>query len=122
MANLVNFVLTCESRNEADNIARVLLEKRLIACAKFAPVECIYWWEGKIDSGLEVLLVMDSREDLFDAAEAEVAKLHGYNTFVLQAFPATRVSKKAVAWLDKELRPIQNKKHVRTGRQNAKIG
>lgn len=104
----VELVLTCESRGEAEKISRALLNDRLIACAKFAPIETVYWWKGKIASGLEVLLVMESREDLFDDVEAVVTELHSYDTFVLQAFPIAQISKKADGWLDKELKSKDN--------------
>lgn len=96
--------LTCENQEEASKIATSLLKKRLIACAKFIPVDCTYWWQGKITDGKEVLLVMESRGDLFDAIEAEVKKLHSYETFVLEAVPVTKLSKEAVKWMELELK------------------
>ncbi len=96
--------LTCESQDEADKIAASLLEKQLIACAKSWPISCMYRWHGKIADGKETLLLMESREDLFDAVEAEVKKLHSYETFVLQAIPMAKLSKEATKWIQKELK------------------
>ncbi|OGL30463.1 hypothetical protein A3F37_01150 [Candidatus Saccharibacteria bacterium RIFCSPHIGHO2_12_FULL_41_12] len=95
--------LTCTDQKEADKIAKALLEKRLIACAKQVAITSDFIWEGKIERNNEILLIMESREDLFDEIEAEVAKLHSYDSFVLTATPITKVSKKAQKWLDKEL-------------------
>ena len=108
-SKFVQLLLTCEDQAEAEKIAKALLERRLIACAKFVPIDCMYWWQGKIVNGNEVLVMMESREDLFDLAEAEIAKLHSYDTFVLQALPFDHVSKKATGWLDKELRAGDNR-------------
>ena len=94
--------LTCADRAEATKIAKVLLDKHLIACAKQLPVSANYWWESALEHADEILLVMESRTDLFDTVEAEIEKLHGYETFVLQAIPMVRISKKAEAWLTKE--------------------
>ncbi|MFA5004486.1 MAG: divalent-cation tolerance protein CutA [Candidatus Saccharimonadales bacterium] len=91
--------LTCEDRAEAEKIAQALLERHLIACAKFIPIEARYWWKGEIVDGKEVLLLMESVADNFDKIEAEVAKLHSCEAFVLQALPLTHVSKRAQAWL-----------------------
>jgi periplasmic divalent cation tolerance protein len=101
--NYCYLYLTCENQAEADKIATALLKKRLIACAKFLPIDCKYWWQGKITDGKEILLVMESREDLFDAVELEVKKLHSYETFVLEAVPVTKLSKEAAKWMEKEL-------------------
>lgn len=96
--------LTCKDKKEADKIANTLLVKHLVACAKQIPVSADYWWEAKIEHAEEVLLVMESREDLFDQVEAEVAKLHSYDTFVLEALPISKISKKAAVWLEYELK------------------
>lgn len=96
--------LTCKDSTEASRITKALLDRRLIACAKQVPVKSSYLWKGKASSSNEVLLVMDSRSDLFDQVEAEVAALHSYEVFTLMAAPATRVSSKAQEWLESSLR------------------
>jgi len=96
--------LTSKDQAEADSIAKVLLEKRLVACAKKLPVSSDFVWKGQVDYSSEILLVMDSREDLFDEIEAEVKELHSYETFVLQAVPFTKISKDAEAWLEGALK------------------
>ncbi|HVS58690.1 MAG TPA: divalent-cation tolerance protein CutA [Candidatus Saccharimonadales bacterium] len=103
MANFVELVLTCASWQEAQKIVDHLLEQRLIACAKFLPIEAKYWWEGELESAKEIMLLMESVQDNFKKVEAEVAKLHSYKTFVLQALPVTEVSAEATAWLQDNL-------------------
>lgn len=95
--------LTCEDKAEATKIAKALLDKRLVVCAKQLPVSADFIWYGKVDQNEEILLVMESREDLFDKVEAEVEKIHSYETFVLQAIPFVNVSKKAQKWLEENL-------------------
>jgi len=95
--------LTCASSKEASKITAALLQKRLIACVKQLPVTSDFHRGGKIEHGKEVLLIMESRIDLFEEIEGEVAKLHSYDTFVLEAVPVTRVSQRAWEWLEKEL-------------------
>lgn len=129
--NFCQLWLTCADEKEASEITRSLLVKRLVVCAKQIPVTSDYWWEGealrskssyakatedtlhrpsrryakegKIKHSDEVLLVMESREDLFDKVEKEVAKLHSYDTFVLESIPISKISEKAASWLKKEL-------------------
>lgn len=95
--------LTCEDAAEASRIATTLLDQRLVACAKQVPVQAAYWWESKVTHAKEVLLTMESALDLFDRVEAEVAKLHSYDTFVLEAVPIAAVSTKAKAWMEENL-------------------
>lgn len=89
------YLLVSCTEKEAPTIANVLLQKRLITCAKFIPVQSMYWWQGSIESAAEISILMESAEDLFDEVETVIASLHSYETFVLQLIPVVRVSKKA---------------------------
>lgn len=104
--NLCQLWLTCANEKEADKITNTLLVKHLVACVHKVPISSEFHWRGKISSSKEVLLQMDSRNDLFDEVEAEVAKLHSYDTFVLEAVLVTRISKNAEQWLHKELKNV----------------
>jgi periplasmic divalent cation tolerance protein len=106
MAKNCQLLLTCADKAEADKIASALLREKLVACVKQMSVGSDFLWKGKIDHNDEVLLVMDSREDLFEQIEAEVDRLHSYETFVLQAVPVIRVSKRADSWLQKNLKKL----------------
>ena len=103
-ADYQELFLTCGSWQEAQAIVDVLLEKRLIACAEFIEIKSKYHWQGKLEEANEIKLIMGTIADKFDYIEAEVAKLHSYETFVLQALPVVRLSKAAEAWLAKEIK------------------
>ena len=96
--------LTCVSSEEADKISRILLEKKLIVCAKRFPVESSFLWEGKIDKAEEVLLIMDSIEENFERIKKEVAKIHSYKTFVLFSTPVNQTTDEVNHWMKKELK------------------
>lgn len=100
-------VLTCKDDAEASKIARQLLAEKLIVCAKRLPVASDFLWKGEVESGNEVMLVMESREDLFDAVETVVAKLHSYETFVLEMLPVKGVNQAAANWMQDNLTPQQ---------------
>lgn len=72
--------LTCANQGEADKIVQALLEKRLVVCVKKMPVNSDFLWQGKIDHSSEILLIMDSKEELFGEVEKEVKRLHSYDT------------------------------------------
>ncbi|MCA9328826.1 divalent-cation tolerance protein CutA [Candidatus Saccharibacteria bacterium] len=98
MSEFCQVWLSCGSSEEASKIASVLLEMKLIACAKQLPIMSDYRWQDAIEHDNEVLLVMETRLELFEQIEAEVAKLHSYETFVLQAIPIVKLSKAAEKW------------------------
>jgi periplasmic divalent cation tolerance protein len=103
MAEYCQLWLTCKDQAEADKIANTLLVKQLVVCARQLPVKSDYRWRSKIESGQEILLMMESRLDLFKKVETEVAKLHSYDTFVLSAVPVNKISKGAEGWSENEL-------------------
>ncbi|MBI2592345.1 divalent-cation tolerance protein CutA [Candidatus Saccharibacteria bacterium] len=105
--NFCQLWLTCADKAGANKIAKTLLDKRLVACVRQIPVASDFHWRGKIQHANEIMLLMESRGDLFDEIEREVAKLHNYDTFVLEATPVTKISKKAGQWLKGELKNVR---------------
>lgn len=101
--NFCQLWLTCADTIEADTIAKALLEKGLIACARAFSVSSDFRQRGKIEHTSEVLLMMESKLDYFDKIEQQVTRLHSYDTFVLEAVPVAHISKKARGWLEGEL-------------------
>jgi periplasmic divalent cation tolerance protein len=101
---MVILFLTCANEKEADKIIKSLLLKKLVVCAKKLPVSSSFLWKGKVDSSNEVMLVMDSIEEKFDAIEREVRKLHSYETPVLVSVPVNRASEGIERWMREELK------------------
>ncbi len=96
---------TFESRVDADKMATMLLEKRLIACAQISSsVSSHYWWQGKIVSSEEYLLVMKSDESLYQNLEQVIRESHPYETPEIIATVITHLSEEYRRWLEKELR------------------
>ncbi len=106
MIDFCQLWLSCDGKKEATLISDVLLQKKLVACAKQIPVSSQFSWQDKIDKSNEILLIMESSEDLFDEVEREIDKLHSYDSFVLEATPISKISKKATDWLKKELKNV----------------
>ncbi len=91
-------LLTCGSWQEAQLIAGALLDKHLVACVEFLEIKSKYHWQNKLEEADEIKLVMKSVAENFEKVEAQVAKLHSYDTFVLQQIPITHVSEAAQTW------------------------
>lgn len=100
---MIILYLTCADTNEAKIITAALLEARLVTCVRQSAVSSSYWWDGKINHDNEILLMMESREEQFNAIETTVAKLHSYDEFVLTAIPVSRTTEGVEKWLDDTL-------------------
>jgi periplasmic divalent cation tolerance protein len=97
---------TFENHADAEKMATMLLEKRLVACAQISgPVRSMYWWQGKIVSSDEYLLTMKSIGSLYSDLEQLILASHPYETPEIIAIVMSHVSKDYQQWLEKELRP-----------------
>lgn len=95
--------LTCADEKEANLISDTLLNKRLIACAKKLPIESAFWWDGKIDSASEVLVMLETIEEKFEEIEREVNALHSYETPMLFSIQVLKTTPSVENWLKEEL-------------------
>lgn len=103
MDHIVVFV-TASGQAEAEKIARALLEKKLAACCNLVGgVRSLYWWQDKIVDDNEILLVIKSRADMFEAIKETVIALHGYSVPEIIALPVTAGSGPYLKWIDQSL-------------------
>jgi periplasmic divalent cation tolerance protein len=97
---------TCDSEEQARQIARALVEQRLAACVNILPnVRSIYRWKGEVEDAAEWLLIIKSRRDLMEQLRAAIGKVHSYEVPELLAIPVVDGSENYLAWLDHELAP-----------------
>jgi len=95
---------TCDSEEQAGQIARALVEQRLAACVNIVPgARSIYHWKDQIEDAAEWMLIIKSRRDLMDQLRAAIGKIHTYEVPELLAVPVVDGSESYLAWLDREL-------------------
>lgn len=94
-------LVTASSKEEANKIARGLLEEKLAACVNIVSgLESRFWWQGKIDSAKEVLLIIKTRKALFNKLAKKVKSLHSYTVPEIIAFPIISGSKAYLEWIN----------------------
>lgn len=99
--NFIVVLVTAKDKKEAMKIAKGLLEAKLIACANIVGgVESLFWWQGKIDSSKEVLLVLKTKNILFKKVITTVKSLHSYQTPEIIALPIVAGSEDYLAWIN----------------------
>jgi len=76
MSRLV-VLCTVGKPEDADWIARELVERRLAACVNVLPaVTSTYRWRGEIEKNEEVLLVIKTRSERFEALKEAIVSMH----------------------------------------------
>ncbi len=80
MAEEVLVILTTwPDVEKARAAAHILVEEKLAACANLLPaVESIYRWQGKVETGAEVLMVLKTTATRYSALEIRIQALHSY--------------------------------------------
>ena len=93
-------VTTASTPEEAERLARTLVEERLAACATLIPgVQSIYRWEGKIESAAEVVVLLKTEADRLDELEARLCALHSYSTPEFLVLTVDAGSEAYLEWL-----------------------
>ena len=94
-------LVTAPDLKVARQLARAALKVRLIACANIVPkVESHYWWEGKIERGTEVLLVLKTTKARLAKLEKLILAAHPYDTPEFLVLGLHSGAKRYLAWLD----------------------
>ncbi len=104
---MIIVIVTCKNKKEATKIAKHLLEKKLVGCAKvLPPTHSMYLWppkSGKVAEADEVMLITKTLESKWEEIEKEVLALHSYENPEIYALPTSHVSKKYLTWVENEL-------------------
>jgi periplasmic divalent cation tolerance protein len=103
MTDCVVVLVTVGSREEAERIAEALVTERLAACVNVAgPITSIYHWQGRVERGQELLLIIKTRAALWDQLEARVKSLHSYQNPEVIAVPISAGAAAYLEWLRSE--------------------
>ncbi len=93
-------LVTCPDRTVGEKIGRALVDERLAACVNLVPgVTSIYRWQGRIERGREVLLLIKTRRRAFARLAARVTELHPYDTPEILALSVTAGASRYLTWL-----------------------
>lgn len=96
-------LITVADQEEARLISRVLLKQRKAACMNIIPgVSSLFWWQEKIDSAEESLLIMKTRSELLDEVIQLVKEIHSYDVPEIIALPIIDGNKDYLEWIDNE--------------------
>ncbi|MFZ0631493.1 MAG: divalent-cation tolerance protein CutA [Acidobacteriaceae bacterium] len=99
---------TAGSAEEAERIARALVDQRLAACVNILPgLTSVYRWKDEVETATEVLLLIKTRAELVDRAEAALRAAHSYEIPEVLVFTPESGLADYVDWLMRSVREAQ---------------
>jgi periplasmic divalent cation tolerance protein len=94
----------CGSAEEAQKLARHLVETRVAACVNVIPgVYSVFHWEGKVDEASEWMLVIKSTRARLDQLKLELRTVHSYSVPEVVAVPIVDGLADYLDWMDREV-------------------
>ncbi|HEX2192921.1 MAG TPA: divalent-cation tolerance protein CutA [Acidimicrobiales bacterium] len=92
---------TAGSKEEADRVASVLLERRLAACVQvLGPMESRYWWQGALETATEWLCLAKTTADRVDEVVAAIGDTHSYDVPEVLATTVSGGNARYLRWVE----------------------
>jgi periplasmic divalent cation tolerance protein len=99
-------LVTAPDTEVARRLARMALEARLIACANLVPqLESHYWWQDRIESSQEVMMLLKTTRPCLRALQALVLANHPYDTAEFVVLPLDGGSPRYLDWIVASVTP-----------------
>jgi periplasmic divalent cation tolerance protein len=98
-------LVTVSSENEGERIGETLVKEGLAACTNLVPgVKSIFKWKGEMCKEDEVLMLIKSKESLFEELKNRVIDLHSYDVPEVIAIPIIFGSADYLRWMEEVLK------------------
>jgi periplasmic divalent cation tolerance protein len=98
---MVFIYTSCRNSEEAKGIGRQIIERRLAACVHIAPIDSIYWWDGKVTEDTEAVLLVKTNESKVQDIEDLILRSHTYSTPFIGVLDVRRVNREYKEWMSR---------------------
>lgn len=104
MSETIEVTTTTESKEQASELARLLVENRLAACVQVAgPIQSTYRWNGEICCGEEFRCTAKSTKTLLGEITEFIQRWHPYDVPEILVSEVTSSSQAYATWILQQL-------------------
>ena len=97
---MIIVLTTVPNTEEAETLARKIVELRLAACVQVLPVmKSFYFWEGAVQADSEHLLLIKTLAEKFDELKDFIESNHSYSVPEIVGVESEKVSDGYFKWL-----------------------
>ena len=87
--------------SEGAELAEKLVKAKLAACVQIIPqIASVYWWEGRVQTENEQLLLIKTTEDKYAELEEFISKNHSYDVPEIVSIKSENVFEPYRKWLE----------------------
>lgn len=105
MSEFIQVFTAIDSESGAQNLSKVLVDKRLAACVQIVgPITSTYHWEGQVEISKEWLCLIKSKQSLYEQLEQAIKKNHPYDVPEILSLPVMDGNADYLDWLHAELK------------------
>ena len=108
MTNVVVVLTTVADDEDAEDLARQLVDERLAACVNlYPPMTSFYAWNGKIERDTERQMVIKTTQELVAALKARLLQLHAYDLPEFLVL-SSEASAEYLGWVNENVSPARS--------------
>jgi periplasmic divalent cation tolerance protein len=90
---------TVATQQQAQNLARTIVERKLAACAQIAPIESYYVWDGALQHDNEYRILFKTTDERYAQVETAIRELHAYELPAIHAVALQHVYAPYAEWV-----------------------
>lgn len=92
--------MTMQDRDEAERIAGVLIEERLVACVNIlGGCESLFWWDGAVQKESEVVMLAKTSQERLESLTERINVLHSYDVPCIVALKIDSGNPAFLTWI-----------------------
>jgi len=97
---------SCPGGTVAQRIAEALVAEHICTCVnRIENVRSTYFWDGRLQDDVEILLIMKTTAERLPALERRLQELHPYDLPELIATPVTGGNEQYLEWIRRNVHP-----------------
>lgn len=104
---MIIILCNTNSQENAEFIAKTLISEKLCACVNIVhKIQSIYKWQGKIENDTEFLMLIKTKNELFEQVKNRILKLHPYEVPEVISFDIINGNKEYLDWVGQNTREL----------------